>query len=72
MTRLGAMTAREADPTAFRLVNNCCIGGEYVVRRRSYWARWGVARVRPTSTWRRWKRRVCPTKPSASRPITTN
>ena len=36
MTRLGAMTAREADPTAFRVVNNCCIGGEYVVRRRSY------------------------------------
>jgi GH35 family endo-1,4-beta-xylanase len=36
MTRLGALAAREADPTAFRIVNSCCLGAEYVARRRSY------------------------------------
>ena len=36
LTRLGATTVREADPTAFRLVNNCCTWGEYAARRRTY------------------------------------
>jgi GH35 family endo-1,4-beta-xylanase len=36
MTRLAAQTAREADPTAFRVVNSCCTWGEYVAARRTY------------------------------------
>jgi GH35 family endo-1,4-beta-xylanase len=36
MTRLAAEATREADPTAFRVVNSCCTWGEYVATRRSY------------------------------------
>ena len=36
MTRLASEATREADPTAFRVVNSCCTWGEYVARRRSY------------------------------------
>ncbi len=33
LTRLAAETTRQADPTAFRVVNNCTLWGEYVARR---------------------------------------
>jgi endo-1,4-beta-xylanase len=36
MTRLASETTRAADPTAFRVVNNCCTWAEYVATRRSY------------------------------------
>jgi GH35 family endo-1,4-beta-xylanase len=36
ITRLAAETTRVADPTAFRVVNNCCTWAEYVAVRRSY------------------------------------
>ncbi len=36
ITRLASESAREGDPTAFRVVNSCCTWGEYAARRRSY------------------------------------
>jgi len=36
ITRLAAEATRSADPTAFRVVNNCCTWAEYVATRRSY------------------------------------
>ena len=36
MTRLACETTRIADPTAFRVVNNCCTWAEYVATRRTY------------------------------------
>ena len=36
ITRLAAEATRAADPTAFRVVNNCCTWAEYVATRRSY------------------------------------
>lgn len=36
MTRLASEATREADPTAFRVVNSCCTWAEYVATRRSY------------------------------------
>ncbi|MFB3779204.1 MAG: endo-1,4-beta-xylanase [Bryobacteraceae bacterium] len=35
ITALMSKATREADPTAFRVVNNCCLWGEYVARRMS-------------------------------------
>lgn len=35
-TRLAAESTHAADPTAFRMVNNCLTWGEYVPRRRTY------------------------------------
>lgn len=36
ITRLASESTRKADPTAFRVVNNCCTWGEYAARRRTY------------------------------------
>jgi GH35 family endo-1,4-beta-xylanase len=36
LTRLAAEATREADPTAFRVVNSCCTWAEYTATRRSY------------------------------------
>jgi endo-1,4-beta-xylanase len=36
LTRLATDTTRLADPTAFRVVNNCCVWGEYVASRKTY------------------------------------
>jgi endo-1,4-beta-xylanase len=36
ITRLASESTRDADPTAFRVVNSCCTWGEYAARRRSY------------------------------------
>ena len=36
ITRLAAETTRAADPTAFRVVNNCCTWAEYVATQRTY------------------------------------
>jgi endo-1,4-beta-xylanase len=36
LTRMASQTTRLADPTAFRIVNCCCIWGEYVATRRTY------------------------------------
>ena len=35
LTALASRTTRVADPTAFRVVNNCCLWAEYVARRMS-------------------------------------
>jgi GH35 family endo-1,4-beta-xylanase len=36
LTRLASDTTRVADPTAFRVVNNCCVWAEYVATRKTY------------------------------------
>ena len=36
LTRMGSEATRLADPTAFRIVNNCCVWGEYVATRKTY------------------------------------
>jgi GH35 family endo-1,4-beta-xylanase len=36
LTKLAAQATREADPTAFRVVNSCCTWSEYVATRRTY------------------------------------
>jgi endo-1,4-beta-xylanase len=36
LTRMASEATRLADPTAFRIVNNCCVWGEYVATRKTY------------------------------------
>jgi endo-1,4-beta-xylanase len=36
LTRMASEATRLADPTAFRVVNSCCIWGEYVATRKTY------------------------------------
>jgi hypothetical protein len=36
ITRAASEATREADPTAFRVINSCCTWAEYVAKRRTY------------------------------------